>query len=194
MKKYFLDCGTHLCEGLKSFIDKGIIDKNFEIHTFEANPECNIDERVKEIPFIIKTHNVAVWVEDGFVDFNQENHKKSRTESPTDGKSDIDGWGSSIEGIGFEHPGYETKVSVPSIDFSRYLRNLPIDSLIICKMDIEGSEYQVLRKLINDKTICRINKLYVEFHSRFVKSESVESEEELIKQIRDLGIELQTWF
>ena len=46
MKNIFLDCGTHLCEGLIDFYNKGIIDDTFEIHTFEPNPACNIEERI----------------------------------------------------------------------------------------------------------------------------------------------------
>lgn len=194
MKKYFLDCGTHLCEGLNDFISKGIVDNTFEIHTFEANPACKIEERIKKIPINIIPHNVAVWIEDGHVYFNQENHTKSKTQSPTDGQSEIDGWGSSIDGIGFEHPGYETKVRVESIDFSEFLSSLDDESYVICKMDIEGSEYQVLRHLINKNTITKINELYIEFHRRFVKSESLDSENELIQNLKDLGIKVLTWF
>lgn len=194
MKKIFLDCGTHLCEGLESFIKKGKIDNSFEIHTFEANPECRIQERIKKLPLDVTYHDVAVWIEDGFVYFNQENHKKSKTGSPTDGVSDIDGWGSSIDGIGFEHLGYETKVKIKSIDFSNFLSKIPNGSYVICKMDIEGSEYQVLRHLLKENTMIKINELYIEFHSRFMKSESFESEKELVKQITDLGIKVHTWF
>ena len=56
MKKIFLDCGTHLCEGLIDFVNKGIIDETFEIHTFEANPACNILERIKNIPLKINAY------------------------------------------------------------------------------------------------------------------------------------------
>jgi FkbM family methyltransferase len=158
MKNIFLDCGTHLCEGLNEFWKKGIIDDSFEIHTFEANPACNISERVKNIPLNIILHEKAVWIEDGHIFFNQENHKISRSGSPSDGKSDIDGWGSSVDGIGFNHQGYINKVRVESIDFSRFVDELPDSSNIICKMDIEGSEFIVLRKMIRDNTIRKIKK------------------------------------
>jgi hypothetical protein len=110
IKNVFLDCGTHLCEGLIDFYNKGIINDTFEIHTFEANPACNIEERVKQIPLNIVPYNKAVWIEDGVVTFNQENHQKSKTGSPTDGYSDIDGWGSSVDGIGFNHAGYDLQL------------------------------------------------------------------------------------
>jgi hypothetical protein len=53
MKNIFLDCGTHLCEGLINFYNTGVINDTFEIHTFEANPTCNIEERIKQLPLNI---------------------------------------------------------------------------------------------------------------------------------------------
>lgn len=194
MKNIFLDCGTHLCEGLNDFWKKGIIDKSFEIHTFEANPACDISERVKNIPLNINLYEKAVWIEDGYISFNQENHKISRSGSPTDGKSDVDGWGSSVDGIGFNHPGYENKIKVESIDFSRFVSELPNNSNIICKMDIEGSEFIVLRKMIEDGSIKKINKIFIEFHERFMPNESLNSKNEIINSIKNLGVEVETWF
>ncbi len=194
MKNIFLDCGTHLCEGLIDFYNRGVINDTFEIHTFEANPACNIEERIKQIPLNITPYNKAVWIEEGYVYFNQENHKKSQTGSPTDGHSDIDGWASSIDGIGFHHAGYDTQVKVPSINFSKFISDLPEDANIICKMDIEGSEFQVLRHLIKEQTVTKLKEIYIEFHERFMPAESPETEKELVKQIENLGVKVHTWF
>jgi FkbM family methyltransferase len=194
MKNIFLDCGTHLCEGLINFYNDGIINDTFEIHTFEANPACNIEERIKQIPLNITPYNKAVWIEDGYVYFNQENHKKSGTGSPTDGYSDVDGWGSSVDGIGFNHGGYDTKVKIPSVNFSKFISELPDNTNIICKMDIEGSEFQVLRHLIKEGTITKLKEIYIEFHERFMPDESKETEKALVEQIRNLGVKVNTWF
>jgi FkbM family methyltransferase len=194
MKNIFLDCGTHLCEGLNEFYKKCIIDDSFEIHVFEANPACNISERIKKYSLNITVHEKAVWVKDGFVFFNQEDHKISRTGSPSDGKSDIDGWGSSVDGIGFIHPGYITKVKVESINFSNFVLQLPENSNIICKMDIEGSEFKVLRHMIETGSIKKINRLYVEFHERFMEGESFETKNNLIDDIKKMGVQVETWF
>jgi hypothetical protein len=37
---------------------------------------------------------------------------------------------------------------------------------IVVKMDIEGAEYEVLRRMITRGSACRIRKLYIEFHAR----------------------------
>jgi FkbM family methyltransferase len=194
MKNIFLDCGTHLCEGLAQFYNMGVINQSFEIHTFEANPSCIIEERVKRFPLKVNTHQKAVWIEDGFIFFNQENHKESQTGSPTDGYSDIDGWGSSIDGIGFTHPGYNTPIKVESIDFSRFIAELPKEANIICKMDIEGSEFIVLRHLIQSGTIQRINEIYIEFHERFMPHESKKSVQKITNDIIKLGVKFNPWY
>ena len=161
MKNIFLDCGTHLCGGLYEFYNNGTIDDTFEIHTFEPNPACYASEIIIRCPLNVDLHENDVWIKDGYILFNQENHKVSGSGSPSDNVSDIDGWGSSINGIGFDHPGYFKPISVESIDFSKFINDLPDNSNIICKMDIEGSEFMVLRKLISDESIKKINKIYV---------------------------------
>lgn len=194
MKNIFLDCGTHLCEGLYDFYEKEIIDNTFEIHSFEANPACYATERVKNFPLNVTLHEKAVWISDGYILFNQENHKYSNSGSPADGVSDIDGWGSSVYDIGLNHPGYVTPIPVESIDFSKFIGDFPDNSNVICKMDIEGSEFAVLRKLIADKSINKINKIYVEFHQHLMPTESLESRDEIIKSMRDAGVIVETWF
>lgn len=194
MKNIFLDCGTHLCEGLVQFYNNGIIDDSFEIHTFEANPACNAEERVKQLPLNINFYDTAVWIEDGFVFFNQENHQDSKSGSPTDGYSDIDGWASSVDGIGFKWGGYNTKIKIKSIDFAKFITELPKDSNIICKMDIEGSEFPVLRHLIEKGVMSRIKEIYVEFHERAMDSEDINTRNNLIQQIEKLGTKVHQWF
>ena len=194
MKNIFLDCGTHLCEGLVDFYNRGIINDTFEIHTFEANPACNIEERIKQLPLNITPYNKAVWIDDGVVYFNQEHHEKYNTGSPNDGFSDRDGWASSVDGIGFYYQGYEDKIEIPSINFSKFVSELPEDSNIICKMDIEGSEFFVLRQMIEEKTICKIKDIYIEFHERFMPNESSQSRIDIINEITKLGTTVHEWF
>lgn len=193
MKKIFLDCGTHICEGLNEFIDKKIVDDTFEIHTFEPNPACNVKERLKNIPFDVILHEKAVWISDGKLNFRQENHKISKSKTPTDGTSDLDGWASSVDGLGFNYPGLESTIEVESISFSDFLENIPENSFVICKMDIEGSEFLVLRDLIEKNTITKINELYVEFHERYMKTESTHSRNEIVNKITTLGIKVHQW-
>lgn len=193
-KKVFIDGGAHHLEGLNYFIDRGVVTNEFEIHSFEANPACQTQQRIKDSQnldsFKINFHEKAVWTEDSSISFKQENHQISCSGSPSDGKSDVDGWGSSVDLAQMHHGGYETKIVVPSIDFSKFLTQFSSEDLIFCKFDIECSEYPVLRHLINAGEIKRIHTLFVEFHPHFTNG--VETHEgstmALVNQIRDLGV------
>lgn len=196
MIKIFIDCGFHHGEGLRSFIESKVIDNETIIYAFEPNPACNLINRAK---IIIQQYNVllhcidrAVWISDGEIEFLQEDHTKSQTGSPHDGYSNIDGWGSSLKEVNSNHPGYCDSINVKCLDFSKFLQRLP-KAYITCKMDIEGSEYAVLRHLINQGTISKINELYIEFHARFIEKESNESEIELIEVIQKSGVKVHWW-
>ena len=195
MKKIFLDCGTHLCEGLIQFYNSGIIDDTFKIHTFEANPSCKIQERINQIPLDITPYELAVWIEDGEIEFSQENHLKSKSCSPTDGYSNIDGWGSIISELNsrWAHDSRENNIKVKSIDFSNFLNNFNDNDFIICKMDIEGSEFPVLRKMLKDNTINKINTLYIEWHERWLPNEDENSKAKLIKELKNRNVQIIDW-
>ena len=195
MKNIFLDCGTHLCEGLIQFYNNGIINDSFEIHTFEANPSCNIKERISQIPLDIKYYEVAVWTKDGEVEFSQENHSKSQSSSPTDGYSDVDGWGSSVSSLNstWKNKFREENIKVKSINFSNFLNQFSKEDNIICKMDIEGSEFPVLRKMLKDNTIDRINTLYIEWHDHLLPDENIDSKNELLSELTKRNIKVINW-
>ena len=195
MKNIFLDCGTHLCEGLIQFYNNEIINDSFEIHTFEANPSCNIKERISQIPLDIKYYEVAVWTEDGEVEFSQENHSKSQSSSPTDGYSDVDGWGSSVSSLNstWKNKFREENIKVKSINFSNFLNQFSKEDNIICKMDIEGSEFPVLRKMLKDNTINRINTLYIEWHDHLLPDENIDSKNELLSELTRRNIKVINW-
>jgi hypothetical protein len=54
---------------------------------------------------------------------------------------------------------------VRTIDLSNWLRqNTRIFDYVILKLDVEGAEYNILEKMIRDRTIRRINHLFIEWH------------------------------
>lgn len=188
-RNVFIDCGFHHGEGLKHFVDLlGIHDKNWLIVAFEANPECRIDQRILRVgvndPEVF-VKQCAVWIYDGRVDFRQEDHISSQSGSPSDGISEIDGWASQVAGLNGQSLGLCTPVSVPCIDFSNYLTRFADKSkwTVYCKMDIEGSEFPVLRKILTDGNVGIFEKLWVEFHERFIPGEDAQSKNHLINEL-----------
>ena len=198
MKKIFIDCGFHHGEGLQHFIQKLRIDYTWYIYSFEPNPECNIRDRFRTIlmPTLTGTQEeAAVWISDGKILFRQENHFKSDSGSPTDGTSMTDGWTSQVADLQGSNPGLEDAIVVRSIDFSRFILDkhmfwAPCE--IYCKMDIEGAEFPVLRKLLKDGYAMYIKKIWIEFHAQFIPGESDETVRDLIKELSQFT-EVEKW-
>ena len=70
------------------------------------------------------------------------------------------------------NPNYNLAPTVETFDFVSKLYEFKDYDNIIIKMDIEGAEYDLLEKLIlSFDKIKNINHIFVEFHSRFMKSE-----------------------
>lgn len=192
MKNVFLDLGSHKGEGLLEFLENGIIDNSYDIFCFEASPNLNtyeeIKNKTKHIPGIInniKFENVAIWIEDKELKFNDRKDKASHL---IDSNFNY-----------FQKKDEYNTINVKAINFSNFLKKLPECSNIICKMDIEGSEFTVLRHLIEDNTIGIINKIYIEFHPeeftdiKGTKNEDNNSVLKIVEDIKKLGIEVHIW-
>lgn len=79
----------------------------------------------------------------------------------------------------------DEQADVSCMDFSRFVAELPEDSEVYCKMDIEGSEFPVLRKMLKDGTIGRVKEWWVEFHDTNLANESVQTRRELMSQMSE---------
>lgn len=209
MKKIFIDCGFHHGEGLTQFIEMLGIDHNWHIHAFEPNPECHALERINIMGFKngvrFNIYPSAVWIHDGTVQFSQENWEISKSGSPKN-PCVLDGWGSCITEINKAWPGLAPPIEVPCIDFSKFVTVAAWATLhpnahhsigitepeIYCKMDIEGAEFAVLRKMLKDGSINFIKKLWVEFHERYIPGENRQTKAALIREL-SLYTEVEEW-
>lgn len=90
-----------------------------------------------------------------------------------------------------------SEILVESIDFSEYIKTVsdPEDYIVV-KLDIEGSEFDVLDKLISDNTLKYINKIYIEFHPHFFENTEFYNNkiEEYKKIFAENNIEFTQWF
>jgi FkbM family methyltransferase len=188
----FLDLGSHKGEGLLEFLESGIIDNTYNIFCFEASPHLNtfeeIKNKIKHIPGLInnvKFENAAIWIEDGEMTFND--------------RKDMAGHLINSNFNYFQKEEDYNIINVKSINFSNLLKTLPVDSNIVCKMDIEGSEFSVLRHIIDNNTIKLINKIYIEFHPEEIhdvkgtKNEDINSVLKIVEDIKKLGVEVYIW-
>lgn len=195
MKNVFLDLGTHYGQGLREFIQRFQMNDTWTIHTFEANPityEGFIQQHLQLTPWVI-CHNAAVSNRDGEIQLNTER---------VPGEGDT-GMGTSVIDMSEWAPwngklrdNFIHRPIVPCIDFSTFLTsNFSPDDNIIVKMDIEGSEYDVLEKMIADGSIAYIKFIAVEWHSPFFVSRdaTVVREEALKKYFLEHHIRFESW-
>jgi FkbM family methyltransferase len=179
-KKIFLDCGFHLGEGLIEFSNILQFDKNWEIYTFEANPACDIFNKIPQLECEIKAFNKAVWIHDNGVLFNQENNNSSNSPT-TNSTSYLDGWGSCVSDIQSSHT-YDSQIYIESIDFPTWIKQFKGNE-IYCKMDIEGAEFPILRKMIEVGSISLIKEIWVEWHDVDLPNEDITTRNNLVEEI-----------
>jgi FkbM family methyltransferase len=159
----------------------------------------------------------AVWFEDTTIDFCHESCTKEYGQEDIDriNKSYKDGktldyidynlpatGGSCVKEIHdqLQRPESHAKKlhfpktdKVEAINFSKWiLKNFTEDDLIILKMDIEGSEYKVLPKMIEDGSIKYINTLIIEWHN-WQLPQYDELTNLLFSEISSLGIQVMGW-
>ena len=117
--------------------------------------------------------NKAVWIKDGFIDFNDDGSESA-----------------SIINRKLENA---KKIHAPSVDLSGWIRkNFSEDDHIILKLDIEGSEHEVFEKLCNDGTIGWLDKIYCEIHG-IKAGRTFKEVVKMIDQVNSHGKKLISW-
>lgn len=153
--KYFIDCGAHCGESILKA--KQLFGLDTTIISFEPIPYFanQLKEIHKDNPTIM-IENAAVWINDDIKKFHI--HKEI-----TDGSSLLTLYG------GVDDDYY---IDIPCFDLSKWIKETfnPSDYIIL-KLDIEGAEYEVLNKMIEDGTISMVNELYGEWHHQKIDDE-----------------------
>ncbi|MCI0358202.1 MAG: FkbM family methyltransferase [Planctomycetaceae bacterium] len=158
----FIDCGANVGRVLQRQI------RQFparEYYAIEANPHLipRIEAVRDRYPnSSISIMHYAVWNSDGAIPFYLSG-LNSQGGTAHDGST-------AVLGKSPRHPragviDYDHPIEVPSLDFSGWIRKTfaPTD-IIFLKMDIEGAEYAVLDKMLQDDTIDYVSEAMVEFH------------------------------
>jgi FkbM family methyltransferase len=149
--KYFFDLGSHHGEGLIYFADKFKMDENWIIHTFEPNTlSFKVIENFQYKDLNIVKHNLGVWVEDTTLEFRAETtHTVNGGARDGAGSTFITGenWQTKSQ-ANWGGGDYEETYLVKVIDFNSLLLELKNPEYIFVKIDIEGSEYAVIKRLI----------------------------------------------
>lgn len=151
MRKVYIDLGAHKGDTVKAFKGTDEYSSDFELFAFEPNPNSKIHKKAEKHG--VTVFQKAAWIEDGTMPF-YTNPKHLACQGGTLLKEKTSG------GLDKKHP-----LMVETVDIGKWIKNNfePTDTIIL-KMDIEGAEYKVLRKMVEDGSIAYVNKLYIETH------------------------------
>lgn len=195
--KYFIDCGAHHGEGLKHFIDAYNIDETWSIYSFEPNLESF--DVLKELSYKncnINYINKGVWTEDTVLEFHPETTSESYGSRPDGAGSTfvpMNDWNIKANG-NWGGGDFLNSYKIEVIDLCKFINELKDVEFLLVKMDIEGSEYPILRKMLNENTtINSINDLYVEFHDWAMSTENPTSTGLIISQVTSKGVNIKKW-
>lgn len=194
MKKVFIDCGANHGQGLRQFMSMFNMDSTWDIHSYEPTPGMVLDEDLMNLDNVT-FHKKAVWSKNETINFSlcipSEEWKDADQGSSILGLLDA---GECIDPNSAQFRKHDNIVEVEAVDICDILKKFSSDDFILMKIDIEGAEYEVCRKLLETEDIVKVNKMFVEWHVNIVGSESHESTNELKNRIRSYGVELHDWW
>jgi FkbM family methyltransferase len=185
----FLDLGSNTGQAFSIF-SKIFSQGKVTFELFEPNPHCFeiLTLLAQDFPGSAKCHQKAVGTLNGF--------------GLLYGLAEDEGGRFSVGASLLEEhnpSSREHAVRVEVFDFAQFLEERRGEyDLVVVKMDIEGSELEVLDHLIRTKSIEIIDVLYVEFHSSFVSEDKLEivmaREHEIVSTLRGLGsLKFRKW-
>jgi len=179
MNKIFIDCGANRGQSIELFLKNWDDAADFNIYSFECSTSKKLQTAIqnvikeniskcKSIEYI----NKAVWIKDEQRIFYDEGNESS---SLLIKKTRLN------------------PVLVECIDLSQWIKKtFNPDDFIVLKMDIEGAEYEIFNKLMEDDTLSYINKLYGELHSRKC-GKNIEDDIKLVTEIEKHGLKICFW-
>jgi len=173
MKKIFLDCGANSGQSVRRFMKDFTDWEEFEIHCFE--PNTGFEKSIKEMGAIF--HGEAVSVEDGETKFFI-------------GISDLSSTITLEKYVNIS----DKSIIVRTLDFSLWIqKNFNKEDYIIVKLNIEGAEYDLLEKMIKDRTFEWIDIIYIEFHGHKMHPNMSGKNKELVREIESFGTKYIYW-
>jgi len=187
-KFLFIDCGSNLGQGF-NFFKKYFKTDIFDYILIEPNPNC-LEQLKKITNDKILLIGKGVWKSKTILKFYGISETKNKT---TLGGSLIDNHNS----LWYKSNKNEaTEIETISLSELILEKKDKYDTIVI-KMDIESSEYEVLRSLLTNNSIEYIKHIFVEFHSQYFshneQNKYLKLENELVDEIRSRNVGLTKW-
>lgn len=199
MRYIFIDLGAYNGDSIKEFMDLSkagestqffqsppelpVRPSEFEIYAFEPNPKFfPALATLMEEYNIAEVHNAAAWIDEGTHEFAIDPSPDTPYGS-TLMKAKEEVWAKSSKA--------DNIVELHTIDFSEWIKQFK-DDYVIVKMDIEGAEFPILEKMLNDGTHKIMNQLWCEFHPNKVRTYTTIYKDDLVARLRK-DIKVEEW-
>ena len=181
--KYFLDCGSNLGQGFTHF--RNIYGDGYQYLLFEPNVNC-YEKLVENFNILtnVTIFNAAVYTSDCVKTFRFD--------------SSYSVGGTLVEQHNSAFPKKQEEVAVRCIDIIRMVDTIISNgNEVVMKLDVESSEYDILEKMIETKTINKIKKIYCEFHTQYMIPEDRKAflprENSILNYIRENKLDFEIW-
>lgn len=190
-RRLFLDCGSNVGQGY-TFFKKYLTPERYDAVLIEPNPNCikSLEQQFGSYPNL-EIIQGAAWVRNerlklfGLVEDDRG--------AMTQGASVV-----ADHNSGDYQANQEAALEVDAFSLSELLTRKAQDyDEIIVKMDIESSEYEVLRDLLDTGAAKHITHIFIEFHSEYFKepqsSQHRALEKTLVDELRAAGVGVTIW-
>ncbi|XP_071801675.1 uncharacterized protein [Asterias amurensis] len=197
-RKILLDCGANVASTVLLFRETYPDGADYIIHSFE------IDDRLAPYFSPYEKHHLHCPVGVAGKDGNMTAFSEM-VWGPNKGKNngaDMQ-WGGGSLFVGKselkdEKTGGGRKLSyrktIPVIDLSKWImETFTMEDYIIFKLDVEGAEYEILRKMISDKAFQYIDKFYGEYHDWQPTGWAKKDKDQIRTDVKTAGFSLVTW-
>ena len=180
-RKVYVDLGANHGVTVENFLRD---QPATEVFAFEPAPEL-----AKELREKFSNHTnvhiieAAAWVADEKITF-YPGDQSDKSSTLLTGKSETSPW--KIR--------YDSGFDVQGIDIAKWLLNhTSDDDLVVMKMDVEGSEYRLLPRLMETKALSRLREIRVEWHWDRYPDEVTEARHHEIRDKLKTFVEVVDW-
>lgn len=155
MRKIFIDGGARLGESIDIIKNEFFKYHDFEFYLFEPNSQYrsnlqNLEKNNNKVKFV----EGALWDKNGQFDFFIS----------TDVWGDV---GSTLHIEKKEKLDAKNPLKVKTYDIFDFIEQFSEDDYIVLKLDVEGSEYDIINRLIAKNSISKIKEYLIEWHDHF---------------------------
>ncbi|CAM0145076.1 unnamed protein product [Urochloa decumbens] len=169
----------------------------FQVYAIEADPAFHAEYSVKKGVTLLP---YAAWVKNETLKFEINGDPGKEDEAKANGR-----------GMGRIRPAVGNKMSgevrsVPAFDFAEWLRQTVTEQdYVVMKMDVEGTEFELIPRMFDTGAICLVDELFLECHynrwqkccpgERSPKYENTYEEcLDLFSSLRESGVLVHQWW